>query len=832
MSLTIDWVVWLNRITSRRGWPLGLWIVVAFTLVLVDWFPARVGAATVALFFLPGWAWLEAWSPRPREGVWRVIMAAGLSLIVTSLGTLYLVYLPGPITERHLLAFSAVLTLPPLLVALRRHNPTLSWPDRRLWLLLVMVMFLAAVMRLPRLGYAEFHEDEVEVTSLAVRAISGEDYAVFLHRKGPVQMLVPLAGWLLTDRITEGWARLPFAMASLFGVLCVALFVYDIAGWWGGLVAGLLLAFNGYFVAFGRMVQYQALIFFLASLAFVCLWRVLEDGKPALLWLATLSLAVSLLAHYDALVYLPVAVYLGWRIWRRWPSVRLALLASSTLAVLVLLSFYLPYLRDPQFEQTRAYLVESRVGTSWLYNNLEKLRRLDGDYSSRFYLPVLWILSLAALVRYRLSTWAWWAMMGGALFAAWTTIRWPTIWQLGDLDFSLIPWLILLLGGWQGLRHRRPGYEAIWLWWAVPLLAYLFLVEDPRTHLYVAYSGWAMVAGLGGATLWPEPGSERGYALGRPLLSAAAVLLVVLVAGYQMIIFLPAESRALTLRTIWGKTLGQAIYGGLPEPGIYFGYPRRAGWKAAGWLMSTERLPDDFRSAGVEFSVPIWYTFGTPRSCYDDPELYMIAQPLEEADENLRERLAAQYVPEATVYSESLSRIGLFVKGANAGTPDRYDLADLEPEFDRAASPDRFIRGAGPAQPLEARFGSVAQLVGYTLSDQQVETGQVLTVYLYWRSLAETDVAYRAFIHLGENPVWGQHDDDPACRLPTSFWRSGQTAVGQFRVVPSPETPPGEHPLVIGLYHPATGERLPILDMSGQPVGDSLILTIIKVVTS
>ncbi len=96
--------------------------------------------------------------------------------------------------------------------------------------------------------------------------------------------------------------------------------------------------------------------------------------------------------------------------------------------------------------------------------------------------------------------------------------------------------------------------------------------------------------------------------------------------------------------------------------------------------------------------------------------------------------------------------------------------------------------------------------------------------------MAETDVAYRAFVHLGENPVWGQHDDDPACRLPTAVWRAGQTSVGQFRVLPSPETPPGYHPLVIGLYHPGTLERLPVLDAQGQTSGDSLTLTTVEVV--
>jgi 4-amino-4-deoxy-L-arabinose transferase-like glycosyltransferase len=833
MNLTADQSLWPARLFGRRWWPLWLWILAALTILLTAWFEARGVAATLLLFFLPGWAWLEAWSSRPQEAIWRGSVAAGLSLIFTALGTLYLAYLPGPLTEHYLLGLYAIVTLPPLFIAFRRRHPSLGWPDRRLWLLLVLVLVIAGAIRLPRLGYAEFHEDEVEVTSLAVRTLKGEDYAVFLHRKGPVQMLVPLAEWLLAGRINEGWARLPFALASLLGVLTVSLLAHRVAGWFGGLTTGLLLALNGYFVAFGRMVQYQALIFFLVALAFACLWRVLEEGHSALIWPAALGLAVSLLAHYDALVYLPAVVYLGWRIWRRWPANRLTLLAGSLLAAGVLLSFYVPYLRDPQFEHTQAYLMQSRVGTNWLYNNLKTLRRLDADYSSRFYLPLLWVLSLVVLVRYRPPGRGWWVVLGGALLAAWTTLRWPGIWQLSSLNLALIPWLVLLMVGGVGLRHRQPGYEAIWIWWGVPLLAYLFLVDDPRTHLYVAYPGWALVAGLGAATLWQSvPSLLRKVGPARAFLPAIGGILALLVAGYQAVIFLPTESAWLKLQTEWDGTLGGSLYGSLPKPRTYFGYPRHTGWKAAGWLVDLGRFPGDFRSVGEDFSVPIWYTFETPRSCYDDPQLYLVAQPLNALSDDLRQRLATQYRQAATIYSEGQPRIELFVKGMEVSplAPDTYDLANIETGFDMAATPDHFASGGQPAQPLEARFGEVAELSGFSLSNHQITAGEVLSVYLYWQSIAETGVAYRAFVHLGENPVWGQHDDDPACRLPMTLWRVGQTAIGQFRVIPSPETPPGDYPLVVGLYHPTTLERLPLLDDQGQSAGDSLILTTVRVV--
>ena len=825
-----DWSLWPARMVSRRWWPLEVWLVAALTVVLTDWFEARAVVAVLLLFFLPGWAWLEAWSPHPQEGIWRVIVAIGLSLAGVSLGTLYVAYLPGPLTERDLLILCAAVTLPSLAVALHRRHAPLNWPDRRLWLLLVLVLAVAAAMRLPRLGYAEFHEDEVEVTSLAVRTIGGEDYAVFLHRKGPIQMLAPLAGWLLAGRITEGWARLPFALASLSGVLTVTLLAHRLAGRPAGLAAGLLLALNGYFIAFGRMVQYQALIFFLASLAVACLWRTLEDGEAALIWPAALGLAVSLLAHYDALLYLPVVAYLAWRIWQRRPSTRPALLASGLLAAGLLLSFYVPYLRDPQFKQTQTYLAENRVGTNWLYNNLKTLRRLDADYSSRFYLPVLWALSLVVLVRYKPSGRGGWGIVGLALVAAWTTMRWPGVWRLGSFDLSLIPWLVLLFMGGMGLRQHRPGYEVVWLWWGVPLLAYVFLVGDPRTHLYVAYPGWAVVAGLGAAAAWQASGTMRRLAPMRRLLPVLGVALGLLVAGYQAMIFLPTESTLREWQTRWDRTVGRSLYGALPDARSYFGYPRRVGWKAVGWLISTGRFPSDFRSVGEDFSVPIWYTFETPRSCYDDPDLYLAARSPDGLDDGLLERLAAQYVQAATIYSEERPRIALFVKGQDRTALKDYRLADLEPAFDMMATPERFAEGGRPAHLLQAQFGEIAALSGFTLSTQQIAKGGTISLYLYWQSIAETDVAYRAFVHLGENPVRGQHDDDPACRLPTTLWRKGQTAIGQFRVALSPETPPGDYQLIVGLYHPATLKRLPVLDAQGHAAGDSLTLTTVRVV--
>jgi hypothetical protein len=186
-----------------------------------------------------------------------------------------------------------------------------------------------------------------------------------------------------------------------------------------------LWAINGYTIAFGRMVQYQALIFFLGPLALYCLylaglegWKGGEvegwrggrlEGWQVGRWqlVGAILLAACLLTHFDALLLLPAAAYLGWVAVSRGageqgsrgedssppplrrPAPLLAAALALTLFLALLASFYIPYLLDPEFKNTANYLTLSRVKPGLLYNNLDLLRRLDKEYSSQFYLPLL-----------------------------------------------------------------------------------------------------------------------------------------------------------------------------------------------------------------------------------------------------------------------------------------------------------------------------------------------------------------------------------------------------------------------------------------------------------
>jgi hypothetical protein len=628
-------------------------------------------------------------------------------------------------------------------------------------------------------------------------------------------------------------------------------------------VAGLLWAVNGYAIGFGRMAQYQALIFFLGPLALYALYLAWQDHQPRLQLLAAILLATCLLAHFDALLLLPAAGYLGWRGMERMkaeggrlnnknfiPTLRSLLhtrLITVILALILFLgllaSFYVPYLLDPEFKNTVTYLSESRVKPGLLYNNLNLLQRLDQDYSSHFYLPILAIGIVSFVVwqsRSLAPKWRWGMVgLGVLLVSTWWL---PDLWRFDSLSLAVLPWLLLGLTG--VLLSTQTEIKATWITFGVPFIGYVFLVDDPRTHLYIAYPGATLLAGAGWMMIgrmeaWKNgsvkaviqssnlPASQSSIL--RSIILATAIILLVLIVVYDSAIFLQTESKLTRLRQQWDASIWQIIYDDLPKTRSYFGYPKREGWKAIGALRAQGQFPGDFRSMNEDFVVPIWYNYGQARSCYNTPAHFFVrAAQAETAPPG------EQYVETGRVQREGEVRLHIFSASAEApSVPTIYILEALAGLFDQLATPQQFAQQAEPSRRLETQFGPAIKFAGYDLPSATLAAGNTLYLDLYWQALENPGDNYRAFVHLTDGTtLWGQQDDHPACRLPTSIWRSGQRGVGQFRLPINPETPPGRYPLIIGLYQADTLERLKIVAGAGQPGDDFLWLQDIEIVAS
>ncbi|MBU1747206.1 MAG: glycosyltransferase family 39 protein, partial [Chloroflexi bacterium] len=130
-------------------------------------------------------------------------------------------------------------------------------------------------------------------------------------------------------------------------------------------------------------------------------------------------------------------------------------------------------------------------------------------------------------------------------------------------------------------------------------------------------------------------------------------------------------------------------------------------------------------------------------------------------------------------------------------------------------------------QPVNARLGDAVELLGYAQRSVDQSGSQILQIALYWRCLAPVEKDYTVFNHLLDGDgAWVASQDDPPANgfYPTSWWQPGDVIVDQHTLVVPADTPPGAYQLAVGLYDPATMQRLPV---TGG--GDAVVLTPIAI---
>ncbi|MFQ5613971.1 MAG: glycosyltransferase family 39 protein [Anaerolineae bacterium] len=114
----------------------------------------------------------------------------------------------------------------------------------------------------------------------------------------------------------------------------------------------------------------------------------------------------------------------------------------------------------------------------------------------------------------------------------------------------------------------------------------------------------------------------------------------------------------------------------------------------------------------------------------------------------------------------------------------------------------------------------------------RLSPGESFTLSLYWTASVHVEAPYTAFTHLiaadgfnraGQDnpPVWGTY--------PTTQWQPGETITDKYTLTVPPGTPPGDHRLRLGWYHPDTLARVPVVDGAGQPGQDHAILTALTI---
>jgi len=143
------------------------------------------------------------------------------------------------------------------------------------------------------------------------------------------------------------------------------------------------------------------------------------------------------------------------------------------------------------------------------------------------------------------------------------------------------------------------------------------------------------------------------------------------------------------------------------------------------------------------------------------------------------------------------------------------------------------LEEGGVYRPLRVRLGDKIILEGYRLIDREARAGDILRLTLHWRVEGEVEEDYKVFVHLldKEGGIVAQRDGEPQGGMrPTSGWGVGEEVEDNHGVMIPEGLLAGEHEIVVGVYEPESGERLPIVDEGGVAIGDKVSLGMVEVV--
>ncbi len=189
-------------------------------------------------------------------------------------------------------------------------------------------------------------------------------------------------------------------------------------------------------------------------------------------------------------------------------------------------------------------------------------------------------------------------------------------------------------------------------------------------------------------------------------------------------------------------------------------------------------------------------------------------------DENPAHSAPRDFFDQGVVYlaATSVDLNGSFRDAADQAFLDELMLLKVVPPGPAVDYSTFFYRMLPPQHEADALFGDQIALVGYDLSTNQVQAGDLLTLRPYWQALRTPDNNYSLFIHLlpadSPQPV-AQFDGSPASerRLSLTWDDPNEILIGTQAALNVPaDLPPGDYRLALGLYDFVTGARLMLAD--------------------
>jgi len=434
---------------------------------------------------------------------------------------------------------------------------------------------------------------------------------------------------------------------------------------------------------------------------------------------------------------------------------------------------------------------------------------------------------VAAVARER-KLWLFWLLavaVAALLFLPWAVAVGPSLLaagQLGDPDAPELARHLIAIGSelaagptWAGRWARWlfiflsavGGIGAVYLWkrrkplgmlllvWLFGAAVGIYLVRFQRStfndfYIAIAAPAWWALVGAGLLAIWQR--ARSGY---RAFVLATVVLVTVVSAiGLARYYFLPAYSRTLGYRQIAQQLsdsgqAGDIFIAHFPDPS--FGYylrhtPMPRTMQPAAFPVDEQQTNEALADLASEYE-RLWFV-PAHRSVWDPEDAafrWLDYHTLLE-EERVYDRLTlAAYRP---LPQTPAVMIPLHVALADAiGLDGAYLTVD------------------GIPQPLRSEAAIT------------IMPGANLIVSLVWTALEELPQDYTVLVHLiGEDgQLIAQHDGAPATGTrQTTTWEVSEQILDKHLLTMPGETPAGSAQLVVGIYDPATLERLRLPDGS------------------
>lgn len=132
---------------------------------------------------------------------------------------------------------------------------------------------------------------------------------------------------------------------------------------------------------------------------------------------------------------------------------------------------------------------------------------------------------------------------------------------------------------------------------------------------------------------------------------------------------------------------------------------------------------------------------------------------------------------------------------------------------------------------LPAQSSIPIRLDNYEIANPRLKRGDSLILILYWLATGAPNQNYSVFAHVenGSGELIASQDNSPS--VPTSSLMNGRQ-IADYRVIKIPKTAPlgSDYRVKVGWYDPSSLARLPIIDVLGHPIADSVSIGALSVV--